>query len=157
MSKKVIDLGLFSPVFEAIGCLLEKQDRAIVAIDGPSSSGKTMLAGLINERYDCNVFHMDDFFLQDHQRRAKRLDEAGGNIDYERFLYELASKIRVQNDFSYQIFDCELNKLTDFVDVTPNRLNIIEGVYSSHPLWNDMLDLKVFLTVDKAQQQQRIL
>ena len=42
------------------------RDKVIVAIEGGSASGKTTLANKLAEVYDCNVFHMVDFFLQAH-------------------------------------------------------------------------------------------
>ena len=44
--------------------LLEQKAFVIVAIDGKCTSGKTTLASKLAEIYDCNVFHMDDFFLR---------------------------------------------------------------------------------------------
>jgi uridine kinase len=52
-----------STLRSAIDRLLQ-QDRVIVAIDGKCTSGKTTLASRLAEIYDCNVFHMDDFFLR---------------------------------------------------------------------------------------------
>ena len=56
-----------------------------VAIEGGSASGKTTLSQLLETIYDCTIFHMDDFFLQPHQRTPLRYAEVGGNIDRERF------------------------------------------------------------------------
>lgn len=54
---------------EIISCLknriddLMKTDKQIVvAIDGNCTAGKTTLAAVLKNEYDCNVFHMDDFF-----------------------------------------------------------------------------------------------
>ena len=44
--------------------LSDKKERVIVAIDGRCASGKTTLAREIAKRLDCNIFHMDDFFLR---------------------------------------------------------------------------------------------
>ena len=68
-----------------IDMLLGEREFVIVAIDGKCTSGKTTLAGRLAEIYDCNVFHMDDFFLRPEQRTAERFAEVGGNVDYERF------------------------------------------------------------------------
>ena len=48
--------------------LLAAKNTVIVAIDGKCTSGKTTLASKLAEIYDCNVFHMDDFFLRPEQR-----------------------------------------------------------------------------------------
>ena len=54
----------FSELQSAIDRLLKRQDRVIVAIDGKCTSGKTTMASKLAQIYDCNVFHMDDFFLR---------------------------------------------------------------------------------------------
>ena len=57
---------------------------------------KSSILGLQNFRcifgqFDCNLFHMDDFFLRMEQRTPDRMKETGGNVDYERF-YETVSQ-----------------------------------------------------------------
>ena len=52
--------------------LMSQKERVIVAIDGNCTAGKTTLAGKLAERYDCNVIHMDDFFLRPEQRTPER-------------------------------------------------------------------------------------
>ena len=41
----------------------QNKDFLVIAIDGPSAGGKTTIAEDIKKNFDCNVFHMDDFFL----------------------------------------------------------------------------------------------
>ena len=76
-------------VKKQIDALLAEKDFVIVAIDGKCASGKTTLAAELAEIYDCNVFHMDDFFLRPEQRTQQRFAESGGNVDYERFREEV--------------------------------------------------------------------
>ena len=71
--------------------LLAEKDMILVAIDGKCTSGKTTLASKLAELYDCNVFHMDDFFLRPEQRTPERFAEVGGNVDYERFYKEVSN------------------------------------------------------------------
>ena len=82
--------------------LLAKQDMVIVAIDGKCTSGKTTLASKLAEIYDCNVFHMDDFFLRPEQRTPERFAEVGGNVDYERFQEEVLLPLKSGKAFSYR-------------------------------------------------------
>ena len=65
-----------------IDLLLAQSGQVIVAIDGNCTAGKTTLAGMLEEMYDCSVFHMDDFFLRPEQRTPERYAEIGGNVDY---------------------------------------------------------------------------
>ena len=137
--------------------LLTQKDMVIVAIDGKCTSGKTTLAGRLAEIYDCNVFHMDDFFLRPEQRTAERFAEVGGNVDYERFMEEVLTPLKTGNTFSYRPFDCSTFILAAPVTVTPKKLNIVEGTYSHHPYFGDSYDLKIVLTVDENTQRERIL
>ena len=133
------------------------QAQIIIAIDGSCTSGKTTLAGKLERLYDCNVFHMDDFFLRPEQRTPERLAEPGGNVDYERFRQEVLLPLKAGEPFSYRPYDCGTGGLKEPVAVTPKRINIIEGTYSHHPYFGDVYDLKVFLQVSEEVRRQRIL
>ena len=137
--------------------LLAQKDMVIVAIDGKCTSGKTTLASKLAQIYDCNVFHMDDFFLRPEQRTRSRFTEIGGNVDYERFQEEVLLPLQSGKAFSYRPFDCNSFTLAAPVAVAPKKLNIIEGTYSHHPYFGNPYDLKILLTVDKETQRQRIL
>ena len=95
---------------------LAEEKIVIVAIEGGSASGKTTLASKLAEELDANLFHMDDFFLQPHQRTKERFLEPGGNVDYERFLLEVLLPIRAGIPFSYRVFDC---RTMDFGEQSP--------------------------------------
>ena len=140
-----------------INMLLEEKNFVIVAIDGKCTSGKTTLASQLAEIYDCNVFHMDDFFLRPEQRTPERIAEVGGNEDYERFREEVLLPLNSGQAFSYRPFDCSTFTLAAPVTVAPKKLNVIEGTYSHHPNFGNPYDLKILLTVDEEIQRQRIL
>ena len=137
--------------------LLAEKDMVIVAIDGKCTSGKTTLASKLAEIYDCNVFHMDDFFLRPEQRTPERFAEIGGNVDYERFREKVLLPLKSRKAFSYRPVDCRPFTLAAPVAVTPKKLNIVEGTYSHHPYFGSPYDLKILLTVDEETQRQRIL
>ena len=144
-------------VQNAIQQLLSEKETVIVAIDGNCTSGKTTLASQLAANYDCNVFHMDDFFLRPKQRTPARFAEIGGNVDYERFNEEVLLPLKSGKPFSYRPFDCNTFQLTDPVAVMPKKLNIIEGTYSLHPYFGDIYDLKICLSISPDVQRQRIL
>ena len=146
-----------SELQSAIDRLLKRQDRVIVAIDGKCTSGKTTMASKLAQIYDCNVFHMDDFFLRPEQRTPERFAEVGGNVDYERFREEVLLPLESGKAFSYRPFDCSTFTIAPPVAVTPKKLNIIEGTYSHHPYFGNPYDLKILMTVDEETQRQRIL
>ena len=147
----------FFEIKQQIDAKLAQKEYVIVAIDGPCTSGKTTLASQLETLYDCNVFHMDDFFLRPQQRTADRFAEVGGNIDYERFYEEVLTPLQKGLPFSYRPFDCSTFTLDVPIAVAPKKLNIIEGTYSHHPYFGDPYDLKFMLDVEEATQRQRIL
>lgn len=151
------DYAAYLPLFCAIDRLLREKEHVIVAIEGGSASGKSTLGALIQRVYDCNLFHMDDFFLQLHQRTPERFAEPGGNVDYERFSEEVLDPLLRGDAFSYRVFDCSCMALGSAVAVTPCRLNVVEGAYSMHPALSHAYDLSVFLDIDPAEQADRIL
>jgi len=146
--------GGLAKLKDDIDRLLSLKKRVTVAFDGMSASGKTSLAAVMEELYSCNIIHMDDFFLQDEQRTPERLAAPGGNIDHERFNEEVARNLIGDAPFSYRPYDCKTKTLAPPVKVLPNRLTIIEGVYSMHPAIARFAayDLRVFFMTDKSKQ-----
>lgn len=144
-------------VQNAIQQLLNENETVIVAIDGNCTSGKTTLASHLAANYDCNIFHMDDFFLRPEQRTPERFAEIGGNVDYERFSKEVLLPLKSGKPFSYRPFDCSTFHMTDPVAVMPKKLNIIEGTYSLHPYFEEVHDLKILLTITQELQRERVL
>lgn len=144
-------------VFRRIDALLDQKASVTVAIDGNSGAGKSSLAALMAEVYNCNVFHMDDFFLPPLRKTAGRLDQPGGNVDYERFRGEVITGLKSGESFEYRRYDCQTGELSAPVHVTPKRLNIVEGVYSLHPALDMSYDLSIFLKTEGVQQCRRIL
>ena len=133
------------------------RDRILIAIDGSCTAGKSTLAALLARELDCNLFHMDDFFLRPEQRTPERLAQPGGNVDYERFREEVLLPLKEGTPFSYRPYDCSAGKLKEPVTVEPKPINIIEGTYSHHPYFEDPCDLRVFLKVSPEVRRSRIL
>ena len=142
--------------------LLARIDRALsqgsvtVAVEGGSASGKTTLGKLLAELYDCNVFHMDDFFLRPEQRTAERYAEIGGNVDRERFLEEVLIPHSKGEAVNYRKFDCSTFSLGSSERIVPRKLTVVEGAYSMHPELAPYYDLSVFLDISPEAQRVRI-
>jgi uridine kinase len=150
-------MDIFDEIFEDIRNLLENRDIVIVGIDGRCGSGKTTLAALLAQEFDCNVFHMDDFFLPAEMRTAERLAEPGGNVHHERFVEEIITPIRASKPVCYRPYICSAMGFGEMKCFQIKKLNIVEGSYSLHPSLRDAYDLKIFLTLDHKTQEQRIL
>ena len=141
-----------------VKAVLARTDKnpVIIAIDGPSASGKSAIAKSIADDYDCNVFHMDDFFLTPERKTQERLSTPGGNVDYERFEAQVLKNLLSGQPFTYDIYSCKTGEYTP-CQVSPKRLNIVEGVYSLHPQLAPFYEYKIFLDVERSVQLERIL
>lgn len=149
------DYVRFLPLFAAIDRMLE-QGGAIVAIEGGSAGGKTTVSALLADVYDCNIFHMDDFFLRPEQRTPTRLAEIGGNIDRERFAREVVLPLTEQKTVVYRPFDCRKQTLAAPITALPKPLTVVEGAYSMHPAFSRYYDLSAFLDISPDVQRKRI-
>ena len=147
---------VIDPVLNAIHVLLDRQDRVLVAIDGRCGSGKTTLAARLQAELPCQVFHMDDFFLQPHQRTPKRLQTPGENVDHERFLQEVLLPAARGEAVVYRPYLCARQALGQAVSAPPARLTVVEGSYACHPALWPYYHLRIFLTVDPQEQLRRI-
>ncbi|MBQ4537029.1 MAG: uridine kinase [Lachnospiraceae bacterium] len=134
---------------------LEKRPL-LIAIDGRCASGKTTLAGMLKDILCCNVVHMDHFFLQPHQRTTERLQEPGGNVDYERVLEEVLLPLSKGETAVYRFFDCHKQDFGEEIVLQPADIIIVEGSYACHPVLRSYYDLKIFLTVEPEEQLCRI-
>ncbi len=151
----------FEPVVEAVR-ELESRDRhigecpVIIGIDGMCATGKTTLGYYLTELFDCNLFHMDDFFLRPRQRTRERLEEIGGNVDYERFLEEVLTPVMQKRAVQYRPYDCHTGEIRKETEVPYRRLNVIEGSYSLHPYFGDCYDLRIFTESTEERQLRNI-
>lgn len=136
--------------------LLKKQESIVIAIDGRCGAGKSTLAKALQEQLLCPVISMDDFFLRKEQRTKERLAEPGSNVDYERFAEEVLLPLKERKSFSYRPYDCKTQSLKEPVFVPVDRITVIEGAYSCHPVLWTSYDLHIFLDVDKKEQIKRI-
>ena len=150
------DYARLLPLFAAIDRKLTAGQRVLLAVEGGAASGKTTLAQLLNQVYDCAVIHMDDFFLRPEQRTRERLEEAGGNVDRERFLQEVLLPLHRGQEVQYRRFNCANQTLEEPKPLHTTPLTVIEGSYSMHPDLRPFYGLRVFLKVDPELQRVRI-
>ena len=143
-------------IISAIQAVLTEKGRATVAIDGRCAAGKTTLAARIARELDCNVFHMDDFFLRPEQRSEERLKKPGENVDHERFLSEVLEPVSRGEGCVYRPFSCKTQSLSEPIKVEFKSVSVVEGSYSCHEKLSPYYDLRVFLDVDPEEQLRRI-
>ena len=157
---RIVSNGFASyiPLFQKIETLLQNKERVVIGIDGRCGSGKTTLADILHNVFDCSLIRMDDFFLPPNLRTAERLNQAGANVHHERFQDEVLRPLKESIDFSYRTFDCSIMNYADEpkkVEIKP--LTIIEGSYSMRPEFLECYDLKIFMDIADDFQKERII
>lgn len=143
-------------VLEVINEIYKQKGYVTIAIDGRCGSGKTTLANKLKAYFDCHIFHMDDFYLQEYQRTYVRYNEPGGNVDRERFKKEVLDPLKNQQDVLYRPIECSSMSISEGTVYPYKPINIIEGSYSCHPELIDDYDMTIFLDIDESLQYKRI-
>ena len=148
----------FVPALEAIEkALLSRDEPLVVAVDGRCASGKTTLSALCAQVFpDCQVFHLDDFFLPFEKRTPQRLSTPGGNVDHERAQRELFFPLSQGKEVTFSRFDCATGTLEPPRTFPPRRLSVVEGSYSHHPALAPYSHLRLFLTWSPQVQRTRL-
>lgn len=149
--KEYVDyFDVFKVVLQAL------REHRVISIDGPCASGKTTIGKLLSSFLECPCIHMDDYFLQAYQRTTQRLEESGGNIDYERFHQEINEAWNQKEPIHMRSYDCSSQKLRKEVILEESPILIIEGSYAHHPFLDDMDAFKIFMDIDPASQIERL-
>ena len=118
-------------MIEIIEKYIQQNKHKVIAIDGPSGAGKSSLTKKLEEMFDVLVIHTDDYFLHPSRKTKSRLEEPGGNIDYERLDKEVfsfsnqAKDSLLSNQKSYGIFgkynrpftEMRIKEQTDFREI----------------------------------------
>lgn len=149
----------YKPLIETIIALKDfdfSSKHTVISIDGNAASGKTTLANNLAALLNAEVVHCDDFFLPLNMKTNERLEEAGGNIHYERLKEEVIDKLKKPKVISYNAYDCSTNTFKSRF-LMNKKLIIVEGAYSNHPYLEDYADFKIFLKCDTDKQKERIL
>lgn len=128
----------------------------IMAIDGRSAAGKTTLAEQLKKVCKCNVIHMDDYFLPFEKRTPARMEQPGGNIDFQRLIDEVLIPLTEGKQAVYRPYDCHNNKYLASKKCDSNLITIVEGSYSCHPKLREFYELCIFMDISKELQIERL-
>lgn len=135
----------------------KNNDYTITSLDGKCTAGKSTITKELEDKY--TVINIDDFFLSIKKKTPNRLNEIGGNIDYE-LVKECLLKIKEawnnkEKEVEYTIFDCSKQEYYTKKITLKNKV-ILEGVYSYHKHFNDLIDYLAYIQVDLSTQMKRI-
>jgi len=134
--------------------LFKTSPNIVITIDGNSCSGKTTLANQLKKIYNCNVIHMDDYFLPLNKRTKERLLMPGGNINFEKFYDDIIKNLG--KDLVLEAFDCKTKSFKDKQIISHNKLTIVEGSYSLHPYFGKYYNFSICLHIDPIIQLNRL-
>lgn len=143
-------------ILKEIKLHVEKNDKVVIAIDGPSASGKTTFGNFLRKELDALLFHADDYYVPKARKTVERMSESGGNVDYERLEREIMMNLNSETITSNH-FNCSREVLETGVPQKNKKIVIVEGAYSMHKTLRKYYTLSIFITVDKQLQLERIL
>lgn len=137
---------------------IENIDKyTITSLDGKCTAGKSTITEKLKDKY--TIINIDDFFLSKEKKTPNRLNEIGGNIDYE-LVKDVLLKIKKawqekKQVIEYTIFDCSKQEY-NIKKITLQNKVILEGVYSCHNYFNDLIDYVAYLQIDYNTQIKRV-
>ncbi len=144
-------------VKQLLNFLQKAKNNTIISLDGKCTSGKTTISKSLEKDY--TVIHIDDFFLSKERKTKERLLEIGGNIDYElvRTNLEKIKKAWVNNNpkVMIKVYDCSSNNYYEKEVILKDKI-ILEGVYSNHRYFRDLIDYSAYMVLDGETQNIRV-
>jgi molybdopterin-guanine dinucleotide biosynthesis protein A/uridine kinase len=154
-----------SSILELASQRRPRLDRPVViAIDGPSCSGKSILATAVALRSGASVLEGNDFYrstlptMTVPQRAAMSdLGVVDAVIDWARLRDEALRPLRARQAAAFQPYDWEADdgRLAPLKTIPAADLVIVEGVYAARPELAELIDLAVYLGVDPQVRAQR--
>ena len=136
----------------------------VVAIDGPSCAGKSILATALALRSGAAVVEGDDFYRHTLPRLTVAEREAMSDaavvdavIDWERLRAEALLPLRARESARFQPYDWDADdgRLAPPKIIPPADVIIVEGVYAARPELADLVDVAVYLGVDRQVRARR--
>jgi molybdenum cofactor guanylyltransferase len=136
----------------------------VIAIDGPSCSGKSILATAVALRSGASILEGDDFYRDTLPSLTATEREAMSDaavvdavIDWERLRDDGLLALRAGHAATFQPYDWDANdgRLAHARTVPAADLIIVEGVYAARPELADLTDFAVYLGIDPDVRAKR--
>jgi molybdopterin-guanine dinucleotide biosynthesis protein A/uridine kinase len=136
----------------------------VIAIDGPSCAGKSILATAVALRSGASVVEGDDFYRTTLPRLTVAERDAMSDaavvdavIDWERLRDEALLPLRAGEPATFQPYDWDGDdgRLGPPKTIAPAELIIVEGVYTARPELAALTDIAVYLGLDPEVRARR--
>lgn len=144
---------------EKIKMLIDEKNltgQVIISIDGPCGGGKTTIAKMIEEELGYNILHMDDFYLPFDKRDKNWMNIIAGHMDFERLIENVLKPYKEKRMTNYISYDCHSDKYLQEIPIDLDKILVIEGSYTSHPILDEYVAFKIFVDIDKDEQVKRL-
>lgn len=117
-----------------VGCAPRLGSTRLVAVDGPGGAGKSTLAAKLAVACDATLLHTDDFASWDNQ------------IDWwPRLEQQILKPIAEGRAGRYQRYDWNTRALSEWHELVPPEVLILEGVSSARAEVRDRLSLSIWV------------
>ena len=136
----------------------------VVAIDGPSCAGKSILATAVSLRSGASIVEGDDFYRSSLPRLTASQREAMSDaavvnvvIDWERLRDQALLPLRAGRPATVQPYDWDADdgRLAPPKTIPAANLIIVDGVYAARPEFADLVDVSVYVGVDAQTRARR--
>jgi molybdenum cofactor guanylyltransferase len=152
-------------ILDLIGQRQVVADRPLVlAVDGPSCAGKSILATAVALRSRASVLEGDDFYRRTLPQLTVSQREAMSDaavvdavIDWERLRDQALLPLLAGTPATFQPYDWETDdgRLAPPKTIPAAEVIIVEGVYAARPELADLVDIAVYLGVDPETRARR--
>lgn len=160
---------MIQPVLQAIAALVRGRGAPIlVALDGRSGSGKSSLATALARVLSATVVPSDDFFAAHVPAASWALrtasERAKDCIDWRRLRREALEPLLGGSAAAWHPFDFAAGERsdgtfamsTDIVSRVPAPVVLLDGVYSSRPELEDLVDLSILVIAHATIRRERL-
>jgi uridine kinase len=140
----------------------------LIAIDGGSGSGKSLIAGIIAKQLNATLIATDDFFAAEITREGwvnrSYKERAADVINWRSLRSNVLEPLMDGMSASWQSFDFNAGIRPDgtygidsaVINYVPNDVIILEGAYSCRPELSDLIHLKILVDVPVQVRHKRL-